>query len=234
MSVPLIGNWPPSRGPNPHTHGVRLIYQDLYREDVHFQESEISEAERETIEGLLSGEVPDQTPEPDPEEVEPDPIPRSRPMLVGKWRVLYQVADVANLTIHQADRLLHGNKVEGKEVVDQFDTWLGHAPRTLTVRISYPLTIGVKLVIPPLIRQLERCRACREAIGVGDDQPGQDFQAGFPYLSIGCFLWLVAKEYERIYADHEAYGVWGHEIGDLVFESIEIAEDGVVVLGIGS
>ncbi len=53
-------------------------------------------------------------------------------------------------------------------------------------------------------------------------------------MSPGYFLWTIAKEYERIYAEHEKYGVWGHAIGDLGFERITINEDGIVELFIGS
>ena len=52
--------------------------------------------------------------------------------------------------------------------------------------------------------------------------------------SVGYFLWVVAKEYERIYKNHQDFGIWGHGIRDLFFEAMDINEDGYVELHIGS
>jgi len=53
-------------------------------------------------------------------------------------------------------------------------------------------------------------------------------------MSPGYLMWVVAKEYERIYKEHKKYGVWGHAMSDLGFERITVRPDGVVDLFIGS
>lgn len=44
----------------------------------------------------------------------------------------------------------------------------------------------------------------------------------------------VIKVYEKIYASPEKYKVYGHGIGDLYLESIQIQNDGTVTLNVGS
>lgn len=57
------------------------------------------------------------------------------------------------------------------------------------------------------------------------------------FCKVGELAWMIAKEYERIYeVDRKnpgEYGIWGHDIGDLYIESIEISGD-KVTLGMGS
>jgi hypothetical protein len=54
------------------------------------------------------------------------------------------------------------------------------------------------------------------------------------YVNLGLFLREVARKYKEIYKKPGKYGIWGHSIDDLAFESVEIKKDGRVVLGIGS
>ena len=52
--------------------------------------------------------------------------------------------------------------------------------------------------------------------------------------SVGGLLWDISQVYKNIYKDPEKYGVWGHGIGDLYFESITIFCNGSIELGMGS
>jgi len=101
--------------------------------------------------------------------------------------------------------------------VSAFDFWsacrAGDAP-TLVVDIDYPLRKLVRLTIPP----------ANFKTNLGE----------FHMMSPGYFMWVIAKEYRRIYEHHEDYGIWGHGISDLVFELIDVQESGHVDLAIGS
>lgn len=112
---------------------------------------------------------------------------------------------------------------------DAQDRWYGYEPRELVVEISYPLEKSVRLRIPPMKRSYPSCAYCVETAEKHDGEEHERLE-----MSPGYLLWVVAKEYTRIYREHEHYGVWGHAIGDFVFEGLEVDEAGVVHLGIGS
>lgn len=78
-------------------------------------------------------------------------------------------------------------------------------PETITIKITYPLTKGVKITIRPY-----RCGP----------------KGSVPYMKLGYVLWCVAREYRRIYKEWRRYGVWGHSIEDLMFVSFEIDDSG--------
>ena len=44
----------------------------------------------------------------------------------------------------------------------------------------------------------------------------------------------IRKAYKEVYKDYNKYGIWGHDIYDLVIESISILEGPIVRVGIGS
>jgi len=54
-----------------------------------------------------------------------------------------------------------------------------------------------------------------------------------PRMSVGYLLWVLARAYRKVYEEYGAYGVWGHAIGDLVFERLEI-KDNIGVVSVGS
>lgn len=104
------------------------------------------------------------------------------------------------------------------------DDWWQFKPRTLYVDIEYPLERGVRLTIKPMTIRVEEKKPGKKSRCVDTRSE----------MTVGYFLWSVAKEYERIYKEHEKYGVWGHAIEDLGFETIHINKNGVVDLFIGS
>lgn len=42
--------------------------------------------------------------------------------------------------------------------------------------------------------------------------------------TVANLLSIGRKDYERIYREEDKYGIWGHDIEDLVFEEVEIDE----------
>ena len=55
--------------------------------------------------------------------------------------------------------------------------------------------------------------------------------------SSGSLLWILAQVYKDIYSNKEnieKYGVYGHEIDDLVFEQISICKNKVIIVSVGS
>ena len=53
-------------------------------------------------------------------------------------------------------------------------------------------------------------------------------------MDVAYFVWMIAQEYKRIYDNHELFGVWGHCLGDLVFEGVDFHKDGTAEVFIGS
>lgn len=77
-------------------------------------------------------------------------------------------------------------------------------PLTGEIRLTYPLGVDVYL-------KIKNC------------------------ASVGGLLWDISQVYkEEIYKDPKRYGIWGHSIGDLYFESITIFHNGSIELGMGS
>lgn len=90
--------------------------------------------------------------------------------------------------------------------------------RTVVVDLDYPFGKVARLLIRPYI--VETIRRDGEI-------------AQWPTMRLGYVLWQIAQAYGQIYAEHERWGVWGHAIGDLVFESFRL-EDNIGHIGIGS
>jgi len=214
-------NWPPSRGPNPHTHNWKWE-PNATRKDMPAPGQRVTALiEKDIIEGVGKGGLP--------KEVQPLPQgpfkrhkEQKKPPLVGTWKVWYQVKAVAGLTLEQADDFVLACQ-DKIDVADHLGNWFGFEPRPLWVDITYPLKRGVRLLVKPLVRESLPCRACK-----GDRKSTR------VEMTPGYFLWMVAKEYERIYKEHAKYGVWGHALEDLWFERVTIQKDGVVDLFIGS
>lgn len=206
-------NWPPSRGPNPHERTITYRPGQVTREDIPMEPSPAAAAEREIIEAAAG--VPE---EENGAQWRPEEPPAEEPApMAGRWRVWYQVDDVASLTLEQAVNLLSGKKVEPEE--DDFDSWFDAGFGTLRTMIDYPLSKAVFLTIEPMV-----------VTWSGGNSPERTERE----MRLGYFLWIVAKEYERIYREHEKYGVWGHALSDLGFEGVVVREDGTVDLIIGS
>lgn len=214
----MLGNWPPSRGPNPHTHGWNYEPAAVRKDMPAPKQHRTATVEKETISNFdldkplrLAAAKP---------MVLRRLKERKKRLLAGTWKVWYPVHRVLELTVDQADDLIMACPESSEK--RHHEDWWDYEPRPLWVDLTYPLTRGVRLLVKPLVRAAKPCKAC------GDRDVKQTL------MSPGYFLWSVAKEYERIYKEHEKYGIWGHAIEDLGFERITIRKDGVVDLFIGS
>lgn len=138
--------------------------------------------------------------------------------LHGDFRCNYHVATVGNLELQQAISLLHLKNEKNED-----EHWYGFEPQTLTIRIQYPLSKTVEFKVPSYKRIYT---------------PGAQFKKRKRWerdcMDPGYIMWVVAQMYKRIYDKYEHYGVWGHVMGDLYFESFNINWDGKTALHIGS
>jgi hypothetical protein len=220
-----LANWPPSRGKNPHTHNIKYAIAVTHRKDGRppkkLTREEIKQRREKAKKFLEEAEKKTKKGKKGKKKWFTVKRGRRKPRpLVGTWDVDYQVVAVASLTLEQAVRILSGTRI--KPDVQRHDRWILHAAKPLTVTLNYPLSRSVTFTVPPLRRLHSGCRVCkRKGLKTKD-------------MSLGAFLWIVAKEYQRIYRSHRKYGVWGHAIGDLWFERIIINREGKVHLFIGS
>jgi len=88
-----------------------------------------------------------------------------------------------------------------------FDIWVVKLKYPLRVELTYPLSVPVLM-----------------HIGAGENG----------YLTFGEFLWQIAKQYEKIYGNPEAFGVWGHGIDDLFFERVTVKPVNIAEIFVGS
>jgi hypothetical protein len=92
--------------------------------------------------------------------------------------------------------------------------------KTYTVTLTYPLGRRAVFAVKPYTREPIRFN-------------GKIKRRWRPCMSVEYLIWQAARAYRRIYREHKRFGVWGHAIGDLWFESIQI--DGRnITFGIGS
>lgn len=130
--------------------------------------------------------------------------PPAKPPLGGKW-------------LPSLDGL-HADAGAGEQAVG--DAGRDFAiPDVVEVDINYPLTTAVRLRIKPYDLRISSPNCETNQVRKFDE---------------GYFLWTVAQEYLRIYAEDKKYGVWGHAMSDLVFEGVEIDNEGRWTLLIGS
>ena len=85
--------------------------------------------------------------------------------------------------------------------------------RSLTFDLSYPLCKVARVTIHPYTR-----------VGYRNERR--------QCMTVGYVLGQLARAYKEIYRKHAKYGVWGHAIGDLCFESLRIVDNvGDVCIG---
>lgn len=217
--------------PDPITPIVNSLYRPRL-EFVRFLEGVV----RSNLSGVEEGEVSENPAKEEELQQVPQQIPLLakslsgfspvRTKLSGEWNCNYHMEDVASLSPEQANVLLFGIDWLGER-----DRWYFHAPMTLEVTLSYPLSVEVRVRIAPPRRAMPLPGASLfEGMDSKDDFPvgGEEFN------SFGLFLLAVAKEYERIYSDKKKHGVWGHGIGDLYFEQVRVGKDGSAFVSIGS
>lgn len=122
----------------------------------------------------------------------------------------YAITSVASLRFGQATSLLYGVTRKGNcfKYLDGY--MLEKGP--ILARLTYPIHTPALVTVHPY-RVL-----CR--------RPGETWDRGLlsEHQTVGYVLWQIARAYRRIFADPERWGVWGHVLGDLVFERIRYYE----------
>jgi len=203
---PNLRNWPPGRGPKPAS--MRLPR---------------NEAPVPRVELLPHKTKPAPRVVPPPA---PPPVKGHRPGVIVTRNLLHaddaqrnwnyhlnqHVATVATLTLDQAINVLVGTSRwrDSRRVV-----LAERLPvRTITVDLDYPLSKIARVTIAPYVSRFsERDTEKR--------------------MTLGYVLWQLARVYRQIYRAHRRWGVWGHAIDDLQFESFTL-RDNLGTVGIGS
>lgn len=110
-----------------------------------------------------------------------------------------------------ADLLVQGVRIEKTKFSKSPDDSM--PTRRLVCDLIYPLNATARVTI----------------------DPPKSAKRGESYarMTLGYYLWRLSQAYHAIYADAQRWGVWGHVIGDLVYETLAI-EDNVVTVGVGS
>lgn len=94
-------------------------------------------------------------------------------------------------------------------------------PKKLVFDLHYPLTSVARVTIRPYTKKWSRTRAGRTTTRAARE------------MTVGYVLWQLARAYQQIYRERRKYGVWGHGIGDLWFEGMQVA-GGIGRVQIGS
>ena len=207
--MPLL-NWPPAKGPKPPhlSYKRRLAVPPPGRKDFTFTQPPESAAERrQLIEAVSEFHPIDDGVKAPPFEdkiggsVFPQAKRKRRLKAETRFRLKHHVATIGTLNLEQAHLLVMGTGFQRRALERKLPA------KPLSLEIIYPLNKGVKLKIFPF--------SMIDVYGDGRKVEGER-------MSIGYVLWMVAQEYFRIYKHWKRYGVWGHEIGDLIFEGLEV------------
>lgn len=143
-------------------------------------------------------------------------------MLVLKLQCDVHIKSLTEITREQADKIIIGYDEDEASIFKYFDDTISGI-----VNITYPLTTPDVVVIKSVD-------------------------------SIGELLWDIAQGYKRIYDDETEttkqsvisqeergqllnrnktngiHGIYGHDLSDLVFEGIELMDDGIIEILVGS
>jgi hypothetical protein len=152
----------------------------------------------------------------------------------GTWWTGIHVATLGGITAAQAERLVHVSDDPGRAGYRRVRRGGKRqefpANAAIRVRLSYPLSRDLVLTVRPYTIPGGR----RPMFVRSRARSGRRVE-----MTVGYFLWAVAREYRRIYRRHRHWGVWGHGLDDLWFEIVEVTglgKDGVweADIGIGS
>lgn len=138
-----------------------------------------------------------------------DPIESRRDFSYHVW---VQVSDVLTLTARQADAVITGSLGNSKadKLIGNWGADNVLPVRTYIVDIRYPLSKTARVTIEPYTWKLKR---------------SDGTVLVRKRMSLGYLLWQIAQAYKIIYRQHKRWGVWGHAIGDLGFEGLEISDN---------
>ncbi len=92
--------------------------------------------------------------------------------------------------------------------------------RIITVDLQYPLSQTARVTITPFTYSWPAIK-------------GQKHAHEHTRMSLGYVLWSLAQAYKKIYLQPDKWGIWGHAISDLCFESFKL-RDNIGDVGVGS
>lgn len=244
-NMPIL-NWPPSRGPMPEWMAKKPEYKYPKSYRVIIERPIVKEAraevEKDAIESLVS-------------------VIKERKLLTGLKESVFKiekktkdknkyidlevdlnvsVEELCKISLYQAMYLVNGwSRDERNDDNKQYMSKRGmvHSLPDLpiTTEISYPLSSKLKVMIHPYTikrtKHIDLSGDCHD-----NDKDEIDIVEHDPniYMDVSYFLWRIAQEYKYIYKNHKKFGVWGHCLGDLVFEGVKFNKNGTAELCIGS
>ena len=233
-------NWPPSRGPMPAWMRAKPTFTIPEPKIEMIELVEVGKPIRIVHKGLSARMTPPPTtfrsrkPATEIKRIPtpPPPKPRGRKLPRGTFRLsdmraihdaqrevdlslFVSVETVATLKPEQWSLISGARLGKSRRSRRAFATTEGYLPvRSYTFDLTYPMSVVARVTIDPYTYRMAR--------GIKREN-----------MSVGYLLWQLARAYKAIYKKHKQYGIWGHAIGDLTFESLKI-EDNVGVIGIGS
>lgn len=129
------------------------------------------------------------------------------------------VETLAGLTLREAQSLVRGwdrnwqpqfvfpDSPRPCRRCDPQGNWASLPKRTYRVRLIYPLAVDVVVTVAPYV--------VRHRVGSTGTQ--------HECMDVAYLLWTLARVYKReIYRHAKKYGVWGHRLGDLYFDALEV------------
>lgn len=202
---PFLMNWPPSRGPQPKwmTTPPRHVFDEPTIErldDAKYTPPEIVKVRikappRSKTSFGIGKEI-----------FQKDLEQKANAQVAWNARVLVPIETLLGVTLEQACDLVHGIDHKLHRGKPQ---WAPPIPvREFVCDLYYPLEKVARVRIRPYVAFY-----LRRSGGWGKSSPRMD---------LGYVLWQLARAYKKIYKRHKEFGIWGHAIGDLVFESVEI------------
>lgn len=198
-------NWPPARGPKPPELERKVEYevQRAAFEPFRLRQSRAAKDERlllvEAALDLKYRELGGVDKHPTIEWIRPKTQAYRLPSKFSA-DVDYPVQVIAQLDFVTANQFVQG--VARGIRLDEI------APKAITVDLTYPLSVGVRMKIKPFV--------VNESIG---DDDGVCHRA----MSIGYILWAIARQYENIYENWKKYEIWGHGLEELRFSRLKIS-----------
>jgi hypothetical protein len=198
-------NWPPAKGPRPPELDPKIEYEVERPAFAPFRlrQSRAAKDERlllvEASLDLKYRELGGVDKHPTIEWIRPR---TSAARLPSKFSadVDYPVHAIAKLDFETASQFVQG--IARGIRLDEI------APRAITVDLTYPLSVGVRMRIKPYTVNESR----------GDDD-GTFHRA----MSVGYILWTIARQYENIYENWKKYGIWGHGLEELRFTRLKVS-----------
>ena len=233
-------NWPPSRGPMPAHMRKKPKYEipELIIEPVEWVPSRNGRKPATEIKRIPTKPAPEMSKKNKALlkrgiHSMADMIARDNAKPKVYLRLNYHVATTATLKPEQWDLIGGAELVPARKPAlskrealchvsggKAYATLSNHLPvRTITVDLEYPMSMTARVTIRPYSHVIP--------------SPSGRLTRKFEEMTIGYVLWQLARAYKIIYRQHKTYGIWGHAITDLCFESFEL-NDNIGHVSIGS